>query len=230
MLSSHAAETGPQAVVDSVTQYLPGFRARNIEPSHIPGLYQLRYGPNIFYMSADGRYIVHGNIIDISEGRNMTEIARKNARIESLSSLEEEDMIVFSPEIIEATITVFTDITCPYCAKFHLDVPKLNEAGIEVRYLAYPRVGIPSPVADDMASVWCADDPRQALTDAKAGLGVDSATCSDPIREHYRAGNKIGVEGTPTIVLEDGGLLAGYMPYLRLIHTARQANRLLANH
>ncbi len=225
MFPTHAADSVPQAVINTATQYLPGFNSGRIEPSPIPGLYMLRYGPNIFYMSADGRYIVRGDVIDITEGSNLTEMARKKARIDSIISLKEDDMIVFSPEIVDATVTVFTDITCPYCAKFHQEVPKLNENGIKVRYLAYPRVGVPSPVAEDMASIWCADDRHQALTDAKAGLGVEPETCTNPVKEHYDAGNKVGVEGTPTIVLEDGTMLGGYVPYLRLADAARQASK-----
>lgn len=221
---SLATGDSPDAIVETATRYLPGFNIRNIEPSPIPGLHVLRYGPNIFYMSEDGRYIIRGDIIDVSEGRNLTEQARKDARIASIGILDEKHMIVFSPDEFDATITVFTDITCPYCAKFHEDVPMLNDSGIKVRYLAYPRVGIPSDVAEDMASVWCADDPRQALTDAKLGLGVEPAQCADPVKTHYAAGNSIGVEGTPTILLEDGSLVGGYVPYHKLSDAAIQAH------
>ena len=225
MIPTHAADSVPQAVIDTATQYLPGFDSIRIEPSPILGLYMQKYGPNIFYMSADGRHIVRGDVMDITEGSNLTEMARKKARIDSIVSLKEDDMIVFSPQTVDATVTVFTDITCPYCAKFHQEVPSLNENGMQVRYLAYPRVGVPSPVADDMASIWCADDRHQALTDAKAGLGVVPETCPNPVKGHYETGNKVGVEGTPTIILEDGTMLGGYVPYLRLADAARQASK-----
>ena len=223
-LSTHASDHIPQVVIKTAKQYLPGFKSGDIVPSRIPGLFRMKYGPNVFYMSADGRYLVRGDVIDIALGTNVTEIERKKGRIDAIESLSEDSMIVFSPENVKGTITVFTDITCPYCAKLHREVGELNEAGIEVRYLAYPRVGVPSSVADDMASIWCADDPREALTDAKAGFGVDPKDCPNPVKEHYNVGNKVGVRGTPTIILEDGSLIGGYVPHQRLAASAIQAH------
>ena len=224
LFSTYASDHIPQAVVETAKQYLPGFKPEDIVPSRIPGLFRMKYGPNIFYMSADGRYIVRGDVIDIAQGTNVTEIERKKGRIDAIELLEEDSMIVFAPEEVKGTITVFTDITCPYCAKLHREVGELNEAGIKIRYLAYPRVGVPSPVADDMASIWCADDPREALTDAKAGFGVEPIDCPNPVKEHYHVGNKVGVNGTPTIILEDGSLIGGYVPYQRLANSAIQAH------
>ena len=39
---------------------------------------------------------------------------------------------------------IFTDVDCGYCRKLHKEVPALNKAGIEVRYLAFPRGGLQS--------------------------------------------------------------------------------------
>ena len=67
-------------------------------------------------------------------------------RRQLLEGLDDSEMLVFSPaaENIKATITVFTDIDCGYCRKLHQEVPALNDMGVAVRYLAYPRAGIGS--------------------------------------------------------------------------------------
>lgn len=219
----HASEDVPQAVIQTATQYLPGFKSENAKLSGIPGLYQVEFESNIVYMSADGRYIVRGDVIDVEGGVNLTETARKGLRTDAIEALGEDSMIVFEPKEVRGTITVFTDITCPYCAKLHREVAQLNQNGIRVRYLAFPRAGVPSSVADDMASIWCADDRQKALTDAKLGVGVQAKNCPNPVREHYETGNTVGVNGTPAIVLEDGTLVAGYVPAMRLTDSAIQA-------
>ena len=89
MYFAHASDHVPQAVIQTATQYLPGFKPEQVTPSRIPGLFALVYGPNVFYMSADGRYIVRGDIIDITEGINVTDIARKKLRIDAVESLGE---------------------------------------------------------------------------------------------------------------------------------------------
>jgi thiol:disulfide interchange protein DsbC len=226
LLPANAVELVPQAVLDSASKLFSVFTSADIIESDIPGLYQIPVGSNIVYVSEDGRYALRGDIIDTELGINLTERERNKKLGKLIDEIEENSMIVFAPEEIKSTITVFTDITCPYCAKLHNEVPQLNANGIKVRYLAFPRVGIPSSVADDMASVWCADDPQQALTDAKAGFGVPDADerCVSPVSEHYNLGLKIGIGGTPTIILEDGSILGGYVPYLELVEAAQQAH------
>ena len=87
-----------------------------------------------------------------------------------------------------------------------------NDLGITVRYLAYPRAGIPSANADEMQAVWCAKDPLQAMTDAKAGKNIKAASCDIDIAKQYRLGMSFGINGTPAIILEDGSLIPGYQP------------------
>ena len=77
------------------------------------------------------------------------------ARLAVLENMGEETMIVFAPEEVKYTVTVFTDIDCPYCARLHREVKELNDNGIKVRYLAFPRAGIPSSSYDKTVSVWC---------------------------------------------------------------------------
>ena len=63
-----------------------------------------------------------------------------------------------------------------------------------------------------MVSVWCAEDPHTAMTDAKAGRSIEPRSCANPVREQYEAGKAIGVNGTPAIVLESGEMIPGYIP------------------
>lgn len=50
---------------------------------------------------------------------------------------------VYTPEgKTRHTITVFTDIDCPYCSKLHPEMDRYLRAGIKVRYLAYSRSGL----------------------------------------------------------------------------------------
>ena len=219
----------PKPVLDTATQYLPGFKSDSVKPSPIPGLYRIIFGGNIIYMSEDGRYIVRGDVIDMEDGENLTELERNHVRLSAIEALGEESMIVFEPEQeVKGTVTVFTDITCAYCAKLHREVPQLNANGVRVRYLAFPRMGVPSPVAEDMISVWCADDPQKAMTDAKSGLGVESASCPNPVQNHFDLGGQVGVRGTPAILLEDGSMIGGYVPHARLTAAALQAHAQVA--
>ncbi len=220
---TQAAEPVPDSVREVASGLIPGTAPDRVAASPIAGLFEVTFGPKVFYISSDGGYLVNGDVIDLRAFENITEETRKRARVEAIESLGEDSMIVFAPDDVKSTITVFTDVTCGYCAQLHREVDQLNRDGVEVRYLAYPRSGVASPVYDQMVSVWCADDPHQAMTDAKSGVVMPPRQCDNPVAEHYAMGQLVGVQGTPTIVLQDGSVLGGYVPSDQLSELAQQA-------
>lgn len=170
------------------------------------------YGTQVIYLSGDGRYFFRGDILDTETRENLTENRKNGARKQLLDQLDAGKMLVYGPADPKRVLNVFTDIDCPYCAKLHLEVPALNKAGVQVRYLAYPRAGLGSPSYQKYVSVYCADDPLQALTDAKAGKPVAPKQCDNPVKEQFELGQLLGVTGTPTIFADDGTKFPGYMP------------------
>ncbi|MCK5664745.1 MAG: thioredoxin fold domain-containing protein, partial [Thiotrichaceae bacterium] len=110
------------------------------------------------------------------------------------------------------------------CSKFHNEVAKLNEAGVKVRYFSFPRAGVGSSTYNKMVSVWCSKDQQQAMTDAKERRNVKAATCKNPITKQYELGQRIGITGTPALVLSDGTLVPGYVPAAKLIPYLQKAS------
>ncbi|MEM7405932.1 MAG: thioredoxin fold domain-containing protein [Pseudomonadota bacterium] len=214
-----AAEV-PDAVTKRLAELVPDVKPDEVRPAEMPGLYVVTYGPRVLYMSADGRYLLRGDLLDVEAGENLTENQRRSGRLSAIERYS-DSMIVFAPEKVRYTINVFTDVDCGYCAKMHSEMAQYNERGISVRYLAYPRRGVPSSTYNEMVSVWCAADQHSAMTDAKAGRRVAKASCANRVAEHYRLGDMLGVRGTPTIVLETGDLIPGYAPPDELLKVLR---------
>jgi thiol:disulfide interchange protein DsbC len=146
---------------------------------------------------------------------------RNNVKREGLmASLDDKDLVIFKAKGEQKTvINVFTDIDCGYCRKLHEEVSRLNDLGITVRYLAYPRAGITDRRTGQLTSsfkkiksVWCNDDPKKAMTEAKNDIVVETnLDCDAPIADQMALGYEVGVSGTPAIVLEDGRFISGYM-------------------
>lgn len=173
-------------------------------------------GP-VLYATRDGRFLLlNGDLLAVSETSvsNWTEQRRTKERVELISAVDIDDMIVFSPtEPAKGYINVFTDITCGYCRKLHLEMDDLNRRGVEVRYLAFPRGGLESDGARKLATAWCSRNRESTLTSLKAGVEMPINDCAgNPIAEHYALGNRLGVRGTPAIVTSDGQLIPGYRP------------------
>lgn len=152
-----------------LARVLPQASLDKLKPSPIPGLYEVVVGMKVYYVTKDGRYIISGSVFDTKSHVNLTAVKRNKLRIDLINAVRESNMIIFSPSRPKRTITVFTDVDCPYCARFHLDVPKLTRAGVKVRYLLFPRNGLSSSTYTKSVTVWCARDRRKALGLVKAG-------------------------------------------------------------
>lgn len=196
-----------------------GAQVGAVDRSPVSGLYLTTIDGVSGYVSADGRYFVVGDMLDLASRTNVTEERRKATRRELLKKIGPDDAIVFGPEKPKYSITAFTDVDCPYCRKLHEEVGELEKKGVEMRYVAFPRSGPGTKSWRAMAAVWCAKDRREALTRATRGEEVSTGSkCSDAlIAKHYELGQKLGIPGTPMIVLGDGTSLGGYISPDRLI-------------
>ena len=181
--------------------------------SQIPGWYTIRKGAIVAYISADGRYLLQGDMIDLESNANLTEESRNDARVKMMSDVPNEQLIVFTPDNVEATVSIFTDIDCTFCRRLHSQLDEYMAEGIEIRYFLYPRNGPTSPSWAKAENVWCADDRNEALTLAKMDEEYPTRSCdASVVSSHYLIGQDVGLRGTPAIVLHDGSLFSGYLP------------------
>jgi thiol:disulfide interchange protein DsbC len=195
---------------------IPGAKVDDLRATPIPGIYELVHGAGISYVSADGKYLFAGDlyrIADNGEFPNLSEDRRKELRAKLMSTVPEAEMIVFAPKAAaKYTINVFTDVDCPWCRRLHSQMAEYNRLGIRVRYLAWPRTAPKSESWIKAQNVWCAKDRGEAIGKAIAGTAVPAASCADPVQRHHDLGRKLGVQGTPGILLSDGELIPGYLP------------------
>jgi len=220
-ISSEDTKKPVDAIEQSVLSLLktarPDIQFTFIGESPMPGVYEVQVtnGPLLF-VHEQGEYLFQGGLLQVKETGIVDTMEARQAitRSEVFAARSTDDMIIFKPEgESKAIMNVFTDVDCGYCRKFHQEVPELNAMGIEVRYLAFPRAGIPSGSYDKIAKAWCAEDQQDALTRVKSGRTVDAEVCEDnPVAEQYAFGAELGVTGTPAIILMDGTLIPGYQP------------------
>ena len=221
---AHAAPDPRSALL----KYLPtGSKVDDLRPSPIPGIYEFLQGVEVSYITADGKYYLDGNVYDLATRANLTESLRARARLALINAVPESQMLIFSPKHPLYTITVFTDVDCPYCRKLHGDMTELNRLGVRVRYLFYPRTGPNTESWRKAEVVWCSADRNDALTQAKLGAQLDmNKTCGPtPVQREYSLGQTIGVPGTPAILTDNGDLINGYMPPKDLLQAIKVAQR-----
>jgi thiol:disulfide interchange protein DsbC len=207
--SAQSADPDPRA---AIAKRFPQAKLEDIKPSPVPGVYQVPVGADMAYVSADGRYLFNGDLYEFDTRVNLTEQGRSAARSKLLAKLDEREMIVFAPQVVKHTITVFTDIECGYCRKLHSQIDQLTKLGIKVRYAAYPRSGPGSEDWHKMEQVWCSKDRQTAITQAKLGQAVKAPSCgATPVGKQWQLGEDLGVQGTPAIFTRNGDYIGGYL-------------------
>ena len=216
---SNKPETSAKQLLERGLSVMVGapIRIDSIEATAAPGLVEISISGDTYFATADGKFLLlEGDLLRISEtgAVNLSEEKRVGKRVQLISDLDTNDMIVFAPAgPVKDHINVFTDITCSFCRKLHLEVDELNLRGIEVRYLAYPRGGPQTQGASQLATAWCSKNKQATLTRMKAGEQLPINNCADnPVAEQFALGNQLGVRGTPAIITSSGTLISGYRP------------------
>lgn len=187
-----------------------------ISKTPIPNLYKMLMPDHTsLYVSADGNFVITGEMYSVNPGgfTSLDKPSKAQTISKLMAGIHKTDQIVY-PAIgtTRHLIYIFTDADCPYCAKLHKEVPKLQQQGIEVRYLGYPRAGIQTPSHSKLISAWCSETPQKALDLLHSGQTFELVNCGyDPIIQHWAVGEQIGLNGkTPAIVSANGDIWFGY--------------------
>lgn len=217
-----AADNGvPPAVEKTVRAAIgsfgPNVRIDSVSASPLPGFYQVIASGQLVYVSADGKYMMNGDLVDVAARKSLSDSAWAGFRKAQLATVPAAQRIIFGPANPKTTLTVFTDVNCGFCRQLHEHIADFTKAGIAVEYLAWPREGVtttagnPTPTYTEMVSVWCAADRKAAFTAAKEGHAPKAATCTNPVKDQFELGARLGVNGTPAVFTADGRQLGGYI-------------------
>ncbi len=211
-------------IVTKINQVLPaGMSVKGIKQSQVEGLFVVDIGDlQPIYASKDGNFFLYGEMYAIKNGELLNTTKQEislNRRAILDSELSEKDFITFAATDEKHVITVFTDVDCGYCRKFHGEIEDYNAQGITVNYVAFPRSGLESESYNKIVSVWCSSDPKGITTALKEGRDPALKLCQDhPVEDHYLLGQRIGITGTPAIISSSGDLLPGYLPPMELLN------------
>jgi len=202
--SVSAADDAEKTVSDALHSLLPLVKIDHIAKSDLPGFHEVIVNGQVVYVSDDGKYLLQGNLFDVPQKKDLTAARISKLRAQAIAGLPDAKQMIFAPEHPKHTVTVFTDVDCPYCRQFHKQIDAYNAAGIAVKYVLFP-LDI-HPGADKKAvAVWCAQDRKATYTAAMNGVDPGSATCpNNPVSETKAFALSLGINATPSVIAEDG--------------------------
>jgi thiol:disulfide interchange protein DsbC len=214
----------PAAFADAITDKLktalqqrlgPSADIKGVAKSPIPGLFEVNMGSQIMYSDATGNYVLLGDLVDTRTRSNLTEARLAELNKVDFASLPFGDAVKVVKGDGSRKIAVFSDPNCPYCKQFEHSLTEIDN--VTVYTFLFPILSADSTVK--AKSVWCAADRGKAweawMVDKK--VPTAAGTCDTAVLDKNLAlGRKLGVTGTPTIILADGRRLPGAVPTERL--------------
>lgn len=216
-----------QPNLEDIEAKLHGAKILRLEQSEVNGIYEMdiAHDGTLFplYITSDGQYMIEGNITNLNDSYSISEARSKKITTSTLNNFNQDHYITYSPRNKSdqtRSITVFTDINCPFCKRLHDELDQYLAAGIEVKYAALPVISS----RQRMESVWCSNDPKKAIDEAFTTRYVDNnIQCyeSSPVAASYSLGSSLGISATPHIILDDGTAFNGYIPAQQIIRTIR---------
>ncbi|MET0616643.1 MAG: DsbC family protein [Luteibacter sp.] len=221
-LTAHAADD-MKAARDAVEALGPGIKVDSIAAAPMPGFYQVVASGRMVYVSADGRYMLNGNLIDLKAKTDLSAASWAATRKVELAKVPASQRLIYSPANPKHTVTVFTDVDCGFCRQLHAHIDEFNKQGIAVEYVFWPREGLKTTSGSDTpsytkaVSVWCSADRKNAFNEAMGGATPKAASCANPVKDEFELGERLGVNGTPTIVTENGDVVGGYVTPAQLL-------------
>ena len=207
-----AAQAVPPAVEATIrkalTERLPNIgKIDEVGRTPMPGLFEVRVGMDIVYTDAEGNFLLHGQLIDTKQQRNLTEERVDKLSAISFDQLPLKDAFTMVRGNGKRKLAVFEDPNCGYCKRFERDLQKVDN--VTVYLFLYPILGSDSNLKS--RNIWCARDRAKAWTDWMVrDVTPPEATCDTAaLTRNVEFGKKYRISGTPTLVFADGSRVPG---------------------
>jgi thiol:disulfide interchange protein DsbC len=209
----HVAFAQEAVIRKNIAERLPDFpKIDEVSKTPIPGVYELRIGTEVLYSDERGEHIIQGELIETKSRSNLTQARIDKLTAIDFASLPLKDAIVWKQGTGARKLVVFADPNCGYCKKFEKEMQGVKD--VTVYTFLYPILGGDSP--DKSRNIWCAKDNSTVwrewmINGTPAPRNMGSKCDTSALDRNVALGKKFRVNGTPSLVFEDGKRVPGAM-------------------
>jgi thiol:disulfide interchange protein DsbC len=179
------------------------------------------------YLDYSGKYLFNGQVIRTSDMENLTGLRYIDLNRVDVSTIPLADAIVVGNPKAKKKVIVFDDPDCPWCKRLHGEIKQVVAKDPEVAFFVrvYSRNNNPASVEKARSIVCGKKESAKLLEDAFDGKKLPAAQCkTDAVEETAKLAGKLGIQGTPAMVLPDGRLVNGYMQADALLELLKGKN------
>jgi thiol:disulfide interchange protein DsbC len=220
----HSAGVAPQyaALAAKLSKQFPGYSIDSIRPSGVEGIVEVLFGGDrIIYADAAGEHIFNGHLFDLEGHRDLTDERLEEVTRIDVSRLPLADAFDVVHGNGHREIYLFEDPDCPYCRKLEEQLPGVKDVTLHV--FLFPLTSLHPHAYEHALGIWCSKDRAKAWTDKMLkGIDPPAAKCDNPLDRNVALGDKLHIDGTPTLILANGRAHSGSL-------TAEELEKLLAS-
>jgi thiol:disulfide interchange protein DsbC len=209
-VTATAQDDANKIATEALHKIAPNAKVQSVSQAPLAGFYSVVADGHSILISADGKFLIEGHVVDLATKRDVMEDGLAGVRRAALAGIAADKKVTFAPPHPKHRVTVFTDVDCPYCRQFHKQIAEYNKLGIAVDYVLYP---LPMHKGADVkaVTVWCSKNRNDTFTSAMNGDALPVKTCTNPIREIISIAEANNITGTPAVLADDGTMLGGYI-------------------
>lgn len=218
-----ATSESAEELLSRLRQSFPSTQFTAVRQSPVEGLFEVQLGNNVAYVTPlNPRYFIFGRMFDtetmkdVSSGQigNEVGVSVPRARSEEPTPVRWADLPIDDALTMvigsgKQHIAVFSDPACPFCVQLERELAQLDDIVIHTFVVPFQGEGLP-------AAIWCAPSPVEAWqrfmkgdTSILAAGKADDGRCRQPIRRNLDLAKRLAINGTPTILFQDGERLIG---------------------
>ncbi len=201
------AQATPESIKAELKKKVPEAPVESVRKVPYGNLYEVVAGGEIFYTDENATFVSLGPIIDLRTKENVTETRMRQVNAVKFEALPFDAAIKIVRGNGSRKIAAFEDPNCGYCKRFERDLQGVND--ITVYVFLYPILAADS--MDKSKAIWCAPDRAKAWIDTMVHekLPATPGSCQTPIDKNLAFGRDKRIQGTPTIIFENGERVPG---------------------
>ena len=173
------------------------------------GMYEVIFGTEIWYVDKDVNYVLNGRVVDARTRVDLTEQKRGELMRVDFKSLPLDQAIKQVRGNGKRVLVTFEDPNCGYCRQLARTLADVKDVTIYTFLLPI----LSQDSFEKSAAIWCSKERAAAwnayMLDGKAPTA--NGECKTPLQANLAMGQKLMVNGTPTLVFANGWRVPGAM-------------------
>lgn len=200
------AHANLEQVQQQLKAHYPNVKIENLQKTPMSGIYSGTLDNQIVYLGEDAEHLFVGSMIRLKDQRNLTKDLVVQQNSFRWSDLPLQDAIKTVKGNGKRQIAVFSDPHCPYCKQLERELDRLNN--VTIYTFLYP---LKSESFIPAQQIWCSPNRSYAWKNL-INQNIQpqaSSECANPIQRNLALGQRLKIQGTPTLFFSQGLKVTG---------------------